>query len=586
MQQKGWLVFTLFAALLTPLFAVSPDPDILRKISQRPYWQILLHIKDGRSEIDDPSFFLTPPERFSPLSELNATLMQLKDADQRFLCRYPARIHWLKTQLPDFFGDLPDTTCHELEQRLAKKHIRAVTLVFPTTYINSPASMFGHTFLRLDSDARTPMLGEAVNYAARTDEQNGLRYLYNGLLGGYRGYYSVLPYYQKIKEYSAMEQRDMWEYRLDLSQEEIDRMLYHLYELKGIYGDYYFFTKNCSYNLLWLLQSAKATRKYTDAFHYKAIPIDTIRVVDADGLISDVTYRPSERRKMQALAARTEDIALTKRFIDSGGDTALIRTRTPLQQALMCELAIRDLKHARSQKRIDSGDYIRRLRHLLHYRSKLPKLPKYPIPTPTDPRSGHKSAKIALGIGSGKKIDLTLKPAMHAIDDLDRGFVRGAYIDFFALRIRRSQFDSFSFVSVTSLAERGIFFKPWSWRAQIAVERLRPHHDYFTLTGGAGQTFRYRKATLYALAVPKLWLARHSRASVGYDAGLLLEGAHAKAGLIMRADYLDNGTTKRREEAFVTFGLHDDLALNLKLQEDKISQKSMRYGAVALFYYF
>jgi len=36
-----------------------------------------------------------------------------------------------------------------------------------------------------------------------------------------------MPYYLKVREYNDMENRDVWEYELNLSPEEIDRLLMH-----------------------------------------------------------------------------------------------------------------------------------------------------------------------------------------------------------------------------------------------------------------------------------------------------------------------------------------------------------------------
>ncbi len=289
-------LFVCFLFFLSVAQAAVP-PKKLHELSKTRYWHVLLHWKNGHSEIDDPSFFLTKGEAFSPLHELNATIRAIQNEDENISCRYPARIFWLMQVLPELFTQ-KHFICRDLEKRIAKVDIHNVALVFPTAYMNSPASMFGHTFLRLDKDPNLPLVSEAVNYAARTAEENGLRYLYNGLFGGYRGYYSMLPYYKKIKEYAAMEQRDMWEYELDLNATEIRRLLYHLYELKGIYGDYYFFTKNCSYNLLWLLESAKIDTHLPDDFRFKVIPVDTIRSIQKRALILKVRFRPSKRRSI------------------------------------------------------------------------------------------------------------------------------------------------------------------------------------------------------------------------------------------------------------------------------------------------
>ncbi|HIP60785.1 MAG TPA: DUF4105 domain-containing protein, partial [Campylobacterales bacterium] len=142
-----------------------------------------------------------------------------------------------------------------------------------------------------------PLLSQAINYAAQTDETNGILFAYHGLTGGYEGRYSITPYYNKIKEYNDMERRDIWEYELNLNSDEIKRLLYHQFEIKDYYADYFFFTENCSYNLLWLLQAARREANLVDKFGIKAIPIDTIRVVEDAGFVEKISFRPSKSNK-------------------------------------------------------------------------------------------------------------------------------------------------------------------------------------------------------------------------------------------------------------------------------------------------
>ncbi len=585
-MQKGWFPVTLFAFLcLLPLFADRSDFQKYRYLADDPYWQTLLHIKNGKSDIDDPAFFLTTEERFSAESELDATLKALRDANQTLYCRYPARIAWLKERVPELFEGRNDTACQKLEETLQKEDIHFVTLVFPTAYINSPASMFGHTFLRLDRTLSTPLIGEAVNYAAQTDETNGLIYTWKGLTGGYRGYYSVLPYYRKIKEYSAMEQRDMWEYTLDLDDAAIRRMLYHLYELQGIYGDYYFFTKNCSYNLLWLVQSSGVTPPITETFRYKAIPIDTIRVLKKEGLIRSVHFRPSKRREMATIVEKIADKSLAKAFVHDY-DTTRIAEQNVTQQAYLCDLALMQLKHNRSQKKLTKRAYIKKLMALSRYRSRLPKRSESVTAKPENPLRAHKSAKLTLGIGTGGNYLLGFKPAMHDIYDIERGFSEGAYIDFLSLQMTKKGLERFDFVSVTSLVPVDTFFTPWSWRVHIGVQRLREKSDRFRVGGGVGKSAKLAGALGYILFTPQIYMGRSMEVSAGFDTGILWNSGKRKIGLSFRRDYFDRGWQRAHLEAFVTWQFAKETALNLKLYEDKIAKKEERTALLSLFYYF
>jgi hypothetical protein len=95
---------------------------------------------------------------------------------------------------------------------------------------------------------------------------SNLDYPVRGIFGGYRGYFSTIPYYLKVQEYRDIENRDIWEYRLNLTEPQIRRLLMHAWELGNASFDYYFFKENCSYHLLSLLEYADPSLHLTDQF--------------------------------------------------------------------------------------------------------------------------------------------------------------------------------------------------------------------------------------------------------------------------------------------------------------------------------
>jgi hypothetical protein len=117
------------------------------------FWHLLLHVNANESEIDDPNFFVDPNGKKDVKAELHATLESLYDTsyvdDNASQCRFPARTRWLKAQLN--LEDLPEVTCKAYETLYEKIDPHSVTLVFADAHINSPGSMFGHTFLRINS---------------------------------------------------------------------------------------------------------------------------------------------------------------------------------------------------------------------------------------------------------------------------------------------------------------------------------------------------------------------------------------------------------------------------------------------------
>ncbi|NEW59813.1 DUF4105 domain-containing protein, partial [Sulfurovum sp. bin170] len=221
------------------------------------YWLKLLHYKDGKSQIDDSSFFLSPTGKNSPKDELLATLKSIQEGNPNDInstqCLYPARTRWLKEQLPK--ENIEE--CRDLDQHLKKFDFKTLYLVYASSYMNSPASMVGHTFLRFDKNETTPLLSYALNYSAKIDKETDIfSYAYGGVFGGFEGRYTIAPYYEMVKLYSEMEHRDMWEYKLKLTSKEIERAVLHMIEMQRYYSLYYFNSENCSYNLLWFIELA------------------------------------------------------------------------------------------------------------------------------------------------------------------------------------------------------------------------------------------------------------------------------------------------------------------------------------------
>ena len=172
------------------------------------YWQILLHYKPSDADkptslIDDPKFFLAPDGKTNPAGELESTLRGIfrndLPGDDAVACRFPARTAWLQSRLGIGSERLPKVSCRQLEEALAAADPKRTVLVFPSAHINSPASMFGHTLLRIDNSYQSELLAYSVSYAAVTTETNGAAYAFKGIFGLYPGHYSVSPYYEKVK---------------------------------------------------------------------------------------------------------------------------------------------------------------------------------------------------------------------------------------------------------------------------------------------------------------------------------------------------------------------------------------------------
>jgi hypothetical protein len=260
--------------------------------------------------------------------------------------------------------------------------------------------------------------------------------------------YSILPYYEMVKKYSDLENRDIWEYELNLDRMEIRRLVMHIWELRQAYAEYYFIDENCSYQLLALLEVARPQLDLTRHFQWWAIPVDTVRsVIEQKGLLARTVYRPSARAAVDYRLRRLDshkrdlayDLALGKR---APNDPELAKL-SPERRAALLESAYDYLQYrflAGYEKRDLAAP---RLLALLRARSEIPgKADVPPVPQPqTRPDQGHGSTRAAFGIGSadGKKfVEVRLRPALHNLLDPQEGFLPGTEIDFLDVALRYS----------------------------------------------------------------------------------------------------------------------------------------------------
>ena len=274
------------------------------------HYEKRFHGLSYESAVRTPGFFLSERGAVDPRAELLATLAALLDpaatarGGEAIACAFPARARWLSDalELPrEHFARKP---CAALKKWLADLRPRAMTLIFSEAFMNSPASMFGHTLLRIDvSEAEAPenLLAYAIDFTADTGGESGPLYMLKGAIGSYAGRFGLNPYYQKLKLYADWQNRDIWEYRLTLTPEELELVLLHLWEMQETDFAYFFFDDNCSYQLLRLLEVARSGIGLHDGFPLAVIPVDTVRaVVEENGLLERVRYRPSPARELRA----------------------------------------------------------------------------------------------------------------------------------------------------------------------------------------------------------------------------------------------------------------------------------------------
>ena len=453
-----------------------------KQLHQDPYWWILLHYKDTlfgvKSLIDDPQFFLSDEGKENPKAELEATLCSFfqdeKSSASSPICRFIARYTWLKDKLSIDESKLPAGECSKFEDTMNLIKPRSATLIFPAAYMNNPASMFGHTLLNIETPSKSKLLSHAVNYSAFTQENNGVTFAIKGIAGFYKGYFSILPYYEKVQQYNDISHRDIWEYSLNLSEEEVNKMVMHIWELQKIYSYYYFFGENCSYNLLFLLDAARPSLKMVDQFRWWVIPIDTVKALYKSGLVESVHYRPSQATKIRYMSSglNSQNRKTAKAIADNTMDPALLLGGQGAREdkIKVLDLAVEYLQYSYVKKKLQRDDYTPLFLNILKARSTLGKPDEldYAPPVPSSPEKGHGSSRLSLGYGYGEDRsfqEIRIRPAYHDLMDNNTGYTPGSQIQFCDTQLRyyfsdrKFELEAFHLIDIISLSERDFIFQ-------------------------------------------------------------------------------------------------------------------------------
>jgi hypothetical protein len=613
-----------------------------KRLWDERFWHLLMHYLPDTlgsgftSEADGPGFFLAPDGKTSPRGELDATLAAffstatIPPADMTPQCTFPARYRWLGEQLGFDPERLPRQDCPLYEQWRRRTEGDSVTLIFSSYFFNNPASMFGHTLLRFNRKGRTSemaLLDSALNFAAYVPPDTAdLIYAWNGMLGGYRGYFSILPFHLKVREYSNQENRDLWEYELRFDASQVDYMLRHTWEMGSTYFDYFFFKENCSYHLLSILEVGRPELHLREAYHFWTLPTDTVEQLMAQpGLVETVRYRPSQgsrfAQKLDVMTNAERDWA--RRVIDGpdAADEPGFAALPQPRQALVLDAAIDYYQYKLAGKSKGEEAASARLRRLLLRRSRI-RIPASELPAlhnerrSSPPHEGHDSSRVELAGGASRPEvpgpdghkqnqpfgEITVQASFHDLLSDDRAFAPDSQIELLHLRARyerepaKWRLERFAIADVISLFPLTMVMRQPSWKAafgwqrnrDIGCERCAP----FFLNGGVGLTLQTHllQREVYFLMVEgsaefdDRFESQH-RAGFGVSAGFLFNVSDTwRIGVFGTRTHYTAGQSGYLGQA----ALQQRIALtrNVELSLEWRGVADYREGKLGLGYYF
>jgi len=368
---------TVILLFISSLLLVAGDisDKTIESIASDPTWLRLLHYDQAKekSYIKDKSFFLSNKGEYSPKKELIATLEGYKNPffpdtnnTTHPQCRYPARYYWLsqKIDFPDY--KIVNSNCKKLINWELLQGVDSVSLIFVSGYLGNPASAFGHSFIKINRSKNRDenLFDTTISYGALLPPQYSMpSYIYNGLVGGYDAAYTDKYFYNQDITYSNQEFRDMWEYRLNTSEEQKTLFLLHIWELMGKKFQYFFLNRNCGYRVSELLELVY-NHQFIDHAKTWYAPMESFYKLQEIGeennisLVDTITYIPSKQQKIYAHFKRFDSL-VEQDIIEEMIDRELKSVPTdrgvdPDQQAKILDFVIAYHKYRISQDEKES----------------------------------------------------------------------------------------------------------------------------------------------------------------------------------------------------------------------------------------
>jgi hypothetical protein len=391
---------------------------------------------------------------------------------------------------------------------MARDH---VTMVFASIYLNSPASMYGHIFMRFDSAKPgefNRLSDTTVGYTVNSGGDFGPMFLAQSLAGGFPGNFVSVPYFMKVREYADLENRDLWEYQTDFTPEEIDKMHAFIWEQSFTYVDYYFADDNCALILLATLEAGRPDLELIASGKPWLAPLDTVKVLRDANVVTKKRYRPSQYSTLISNVERAPE-NVREQAVALAHSLKLpeaIPGANTQEQAQLLDLALGVLEYERNQKNSEQeavplNQFQLKLATL---RSKVDVSATYqPAPTPhQSPDEGHDSFRVGMALGQVDGVrygQLNTRLVYHDSLDPNAGFSPGVsskigdlYLRFNDKQIRFERLDLFE-VFLPSV--RTAWYRPLTIKANISVRREVQRDDalaptVFRIELGAGEGYR------------------------------------------------------------------------------------------------
>jgi len=285
-------VFLLLLFFQYPLFSEDIFQIALNKNLQKSnIWQGLLHLdKSQKPSINNQKFLYSYPN-FSPKKELIQNIQQILENQNQFACQFPARYLFLATEL-NLNTEINISNCKGLELYFKNTDMKDLELVFVSEDVSSPSSMMGHTFFKIIGKNNKT---HGVSFFTEINTFNIPLLVVQSLFTGMKGFFGLSPYRKQLNMY--IENRNIWEYKLNLSKYYKTLIYYHFWELKDKDIEYLFTGFNCGTIINDMFSITSST--YRNNQNLWITPKDVIKNLKKNNLIVSSKLIPSKIWKMK-----------------------------------------------------------------------------------------------------------------------------------------------------------------------------------------------------------------------------------------------------------------------------------------------
>lgn len=489
-----FLFLTLWITLLPAASAAgSPTGSLYDNLApiQQSYWLKLLHYHKGKSRADGENFFLSPVGKTNPAAELQASIDAFSNPSAEAgwfkyhpQCVFRERFSFLSEA--GLLKNIPVVSCPDFDEWKKGLNAESLTLVFSSSYPNNPSSLFGHTLIRLNQKGKTnDLLDYAVAFSAMPEHDDpGLVFAAKGMSGGYKGLIEVTKYYTKVNEYNNGESRDLIEYDLAMTEDELNRLINHLWEIyQTTYFDYFFTDENCSAVLVDVLAVPFHFDDVNSHARWYYLPSEMIKVFKKiPGRVKAEHFRPSLKKQLEHTLSKLSKVELmeVRVFAETEKDLPPNYDQIPVLDGL---ISLLNFTRYRTKDNLTEHQKVM-LRKALLRRSALAQdtnNEKVLYDQSNSPDLGHEPQKISFFLRSEEShslVGLEWKQGYHDLMSNDFGYDAFSQFDFltgslvYDKKLNRINYDQLTLVNLISLHTYKFFDPQFSWAAKIVADRI------------------------------------------------------------------------------------------------------------------